>query len=30
MNISRKTITKSAFGIVASGALIFSLAACSS
>jgi hypothetical protein len=30
MTISRKTITKSAFGIVASGALIFSLAACSS
>jgi hypothetical protein len=30
VNISRKTITKSAFGIVASGALIFSLAACSS
>jgi hypothetical protein len=30
MNISRTTITKSAFGIVASGALIFSLAACSS
>jgi hypothetical protein len=30
MNLSRTTITKSAFGIVASGALIFSLAACSS
>ncbi|WP_423919753.1 hypothetical protein ACPEEZ_12910 [Frigoribacterium sp. 2-23] len=29
MNITRSTIAKSAFGIVASGALIFSLAACS-
>ncbi|NII49588.1 hypothetical protein FHR77_000001, partial [Frigoribacterium endophyticum] len=29
MTITRKTITKTALGLVASGALVFSLAACS-